>query len=65
LGLPERFPYRWRWEWGCPDGDATLPLLLIPAFLGPLFLMLHTAALMQTRRLIRGRQGDGDYWAME
>jgi hypothetical protein len=33
---------------------ATLPLLLIPAFLVPLFLMLHTAALMQSRRLIRG-----------
>jgi hypothetical protein len=31
---------------------ATLPLLLIPAFLVPLFLMLHTAALMQSRRLI-------------
>jgi hypothetical protein len=28
---------------------ATLPLLLIPAFLVPLFLMLHTAALMQSR----------------
>ena len=34
---------------------ATLPLLLIPAFLVPLFLMLHTVALMQSRRLIRGR----------
>jgi hypothetical protein len=34
---------------------ATLPLLLIPAFLVPLFLMLHTSALMQSRRLIRGR----------
>ena len=34
---------------------ATLPLLLIPAFLVPLFLMLHTAALMQSRRLIRSR----------
>jgi hypothetical protein len=33
---------------------ATLPLLLIPAFLVPLFLMLHTAALMQSRQLIRG-----------
>jgi hypothetical protein len=32
---------------------ATLPLLLIPAFLVPLFLMLHTAALMQSRQLIR------------
>jgi len=34
---------------------ATLPLLLIPAFLVPLFLMLHTAALMQSRKLIRSR----------
>jgi hypothetical protein len=34
---------------------ATLPLLLIPAFLVPLFLMLHTAALLQSRQLIRGR----------
>jgi hypothetical protein len=34
---------------------ATLPLLLIPAFLVPLFLMLHTAALMQSRQLIRAR----------
>lgn len=34
---------------------ATLPLLLIPAFLVPLFLMLHTAALMQSRQMIRGR----------
>jgi hypothetical protein len=34
---------------------ATLPLLLIPAFLVPLFLMLHTAALMQSRRLSRGQ----------
>jgi hypothetical protein len=32
---------------------ATLPLVLVPAFLVPLFLMLHTAALMQSRRLIR------------
>jgi hypothetical protein len=32
---------------------AMLPLLLIPAFLVPLFLMLHTAALMQSRQLIR------------
>jgi hypothetical protein len=30
---------------------ATLPLLLIPAFLVPLFLMLHAAALMQSRQL--------------
>jgi len=29
---------------------ATLPLLLIPAFLVPVFLMLHVAALMQSRR---------------
>jgi hypothetical protein len=34
---------------------ATLPLLLTPAFLVPLFLMLHTAALMQSRQLIRSR----------
>ena len=34
---------------------ATLPLLLIPTFLVPLFLMLHTAALMQSRQLIRSR----------
>lgn len=34
---------------------ATLPELLIPAFLVPLFLMLHTAALMQSRQIIRGR----------
>ncbi len=34
---------------------GTLPLLLIPAFMVPLFLMLHTAALMQSRQLIRGR----------
>ena len=34
---------------------ATLPLLLIPAFLVPLFLMLHSAALMQSRQLIRSR----------
>jgi len=33
----------------------TLPLLLIPAFLVPLFLMLHTAALMQSRQIIRSR----------
>ena len=35
---------------------AMLPLLLIPAFLVPLFLMLHTAALMQSRQLIRSRK---------
>jgi hypothetical protein len=34
---------------------ASLPLVLIPAFLVPLFLMLHTAALMQSRQMIRGR----------
>jgi hypothetical protein len=34
---------------------ATLPLLLIPAYLVPLFLMLHAAALMQSRQLIRNR----------
>jgi hypothetical protein len=34
---------------------ASLPLLLIPAFLVPLFLMLHTAALMQSRQIIRSR----------
>ena len=34
---------------------TTLPLLLIPGFLVPLFLMLHTAALMQSRKLLRGR----------
>ena len=32
---------------------ARLPLLLIPAFLVPLFLMLHTAALLQSRQIIR------------
>jgi hypothetical protein len=32
---------------------ATLPLLLVPAFLVPLFLMLHAAALMQSRQAIR------------
>lgn len=34
---------------------ASLPLLLIPAFLVPIFLMLHAAALMQSRQLIRSR----------
>lgn len=34
---------------------ASLPLLLIPAFLVPLFFMLHVAALMQRRQLIRIR----------
>ena len=33
----------------------TLPLLLIPAFLVPLFLMLHAAALMQSRQTMRSR----------
>jgi hypothetical protein len=32
---------------------ATLPLLIVPAFLVPLFLMLHAAALMQGRRMRR------------
>jgi len=32
---------------------ATLPLLLIPAFFVPLFLMLHAAALMQSRQIVR------------
>ncbi|GAC1456295.1 MAG: hypothetical protein PVS2B3_03290 [Steroidobacteraceae bacterium] len=31
---------------------ATLPLLLIPAFLVPLFLMLHAAALLQSRQTV-------------
>ena len=35
---------------------AILPLLLIPAFLVPLFLMLHTAALMQSRQISRHRE---------
>ncbi len=34
---------------------ARLPLLLIPAFLVPLFLMLHAAALLQSRQLVRHR----------
>jgi len=34
---------------------ATLPLLLISVYLVPAFLMLHTAALMQSRRIIRER----------
>jgi hypothetical protein len=46
---------------GAPGGVstapmATLPLLLIPAFLVPLFFMLHTAALMQNRQLVRSRE---------
>ncbi|SFR95067.1 hypothetical protein SAMN05216570_1116 [Dyella sp. OK004] len=32
---------------------ASLPLLLIPAFLVPMFLMLHAAALMQSRQMAR------------
>lgn len=32
---------------------ATMPLVLIPAFMVPLFLMLHTSALMQARRVTR------------
>lgn len=32
---------------------GSLPLLLIPAFLVPLFLMLHIAALLQSRRVSR------------
>jgi hypothetical protein len=35
---------------------ATLPLLLIPAFFVPVFLMLHAAALMQSRRLGRSAE---------
>ncbi len=34
---------------------ATLPLLLIPAFLVPFFLMLHTAALLQSRQIMRSQ----------
>jgi hypothetical protein len=34
---------------------ASLPLLVIPAFLVPIFLMLHTAALMQSRAMVRSR----------
>jgi len=34
---------------------ATLPLLLIPVYLVPLFLMLHAAALMQSRQMLRSR----------
>jgi len=34
---------------------ATLPLLLIPAYFVPLFLMLHIAALLQSRQLKRNR----------
>jgi hypothetical protein len=38
---------------------ATLPLLLIPAFLVPLFLMLHTAALLQSRQAAHSRAAAG------
>ncbi len=34
---------------------ATLPLLLIPGFLVPLFFMLHISALLQRRQLVRNR----------
>jgi len=34
---------------------GTLPLLLIPVYLVPMFLMLHAAALMQSRRMLRSR----------
>jgi hypothetical protein len=34
---------------------TTLPLLLIPAYFVPLFLMLHIAALLQSRQLKRNR----------
>jgi len=34
---------------------ATRPLLLIPALMLPKCLMLHAAALMQSRQLIRSR----------
>ena len=34
---------------------ATLPLLVIPGFLVPLFVMLHVAALMQSRQMLRSR----------
>lgn len=34
---------------------ATLPLLIVPAFFVPLFLMLHATALMQSRLLSRSR----------
>jgi hypothetical protein len=35
---------------------ATLPLVLIPAFLVPLFLMMHATALMQSRKLAAGHK---------
>jgi hypothetical protein len=37
---------------------ATLPLLLIPAFLVPIFLMLHSVALMQSRRVRAAEAGE-------
>ena len=49
---------------GVPGGGAgtgpmaSLPLLLVPAFLVPFFLMLHSAALMQSRRLVRNLPGN-------
>jgi hypothetical protein len=36
---------------------AQLPLVLIPAYLVPFFIMLHLAALFQARRLTRENQG--------
>jgi hypothetical protein len=36
---------------------VTLPLLLIPAFLVPIFLMLHTVALLQSRRVRAAEAG--------
>lgn len=38
---------------------ATLPLLLIPVYFVPIFLMLHTAALMQSRRIARRESREG------
>lgn len=34
---------------------SSLPLLVIPAFLVPIFLMLHVAALLQSRQVVRQR----------
>jgi hypothetical protein len=41
---------------GAPGGPATgvmslMPEVLIPAYLVPIFLMLHTVSLMQSRRM--------------
>jgi hypothetical protein len=36
---------------------ARLPLVLIPAYFVPLFVMLHFAALFQARRQVEGRSG--------